>query len=87
MSNGLVGLDDGGHPWRLDAHGDVVVFFEEGLEVEGVSFANVLNAEVVHEEAEYDGAPVVLPQTWGGGALVVVVLLEALPKECVGEGS
>ena len=59
-----------------------LVFFEDGLEAEGVSFANVLNAEVVYEEAEYDGAPFVSPQPWGGNALVVVVILNAVLKEC-----
>ena len=57
---------------------EFIVFSESLLEVYGVSFANVLNAKVVNEQAKHDWAPSVLPETRCEGALVVVLNLEAL---------
>ena len=43
-----------------------------------MSFANVINAKVVNEQAKRDWAPSVLPEPRCEGTLVVVVELEAL---------
>ena len=43
---------------------------------------NVLNAKVVHEEAEDDGAPFVTPEARSDGTLIVVVLLEVFLGVC-----
>ena len=51
---------------------------ESLIEVDGVSFANVLNAEVVNDQAKRDWEPSVPPEPRCEGALLVVMDLEAL---------
>ena len=43
-----------------------------------MSFANVLNVEVVNNQAKHDWAPSVLPEPRCEGAMVVVVDLDTL---------
>ena len=54
------------------------MFCECLLEVYGVSFANVLNAEVVNDQEKHDWAPSASPEPRCEGALVAVVDLDAL---------
>ena len=49
------------------------MFCEGLLEVYGVSFGNVFNAEVVNEQAKHDWASSVSPKPRCEGSLVVVV--------------
>jgi len=51
----------------------------------GVFAAYVLDAEVVDDESERDGAPIVLPEAGDEFALTVAVLGEALCEEFVRE--
>ena len=62
----------------LPVFSEFIVFGESLFEVYGVSFANLLNVKVVNDQAKHYWAPSVLPETRCGGALVVVVNLEAL---------
>ena len=57
---------------------EFILFGESLLEVYSVSFANVLNAKVVNEQAKHDWEPSVSPEPRCEGALVLVVKLEAL---------
>ena len=90
-----LGVDGVIVPLQVDAReevtfpvlGDVVVFFESCLEVEGVAFADVLNAKVVNEQAEHNWAPGVAPEAGSDGALVVAVDFEALFEEGLSEGA
>ena len=51
---------------------------EEGVvKVVGVAFVDVFYAEVVNNEAEEDWAPLVAPEAWDGGTLVVACIVEA----------
>ena len=53
---------------------------ENGLEMSGVAFTNILDAEVVDDEGEYNGAPLVAPQALGGVSLVVALGVETLVR-------
>ena len=57
--------------------GDFVMLEEDVAKVVGVAFVDILNAEVVNDEAEEDWAPLVAPEAWGCGTLVVACLVEA----------
>ena len=50
-----------------------------------MAFAYVLNPKIIHDQGEDDGAPFVPPEPGSHGALVVVVALETLLEELVGE--
>ena len=62
----------------LPVFSEFIVFRESLFEVYGVSFANLLNANVVNKLAKNYWAPGVLPEPRCEGALVVVMNLEAL---------
>ena len=47
-------------------------------EVVDVSFINVLNVEIVHNQCEADGLPVVFPISWCDLALAVSCLKQSL---------
>jgi hypothetical protein len=47
-------------------------------EVVDVSFANVFNAKIVHNQFEADGSPVVFPVSWCDLALAVSCLKQSL---------
>jgi hypothetical protein len=70
---------------------DFVMFLESLVKMIQVGITNVLNGEVVNNECKHDGAPLVTPETGGGGCLVVVefskaVLEEVVSKDaCLGE--
>ena len=51
----------------------------------GVAFVDVFYVEVVNDYAEEDWAPLVAPEAWGGGTLVVTRLVGAFFKEFVGK--
>ena len=38
---------------------------EDGEEMVGMLFADVLHAKIIHYQDELDGAPIVPPQSWG----------------------
>ena len=48
-------------------------------------FANILDAEVVHDKDELDGTPCVAPKPWGGGRFVVATGVQPFAKEVVRE--
>ena len=48
-----------------------------------VGVADVLDCEVVNNEGKQDGAPLVLPEAWGGGCFVVVKFGKAFAEEVV----
>ncbi len=78
-------------PFKCDAckagsvkfFGDFVVLLESLLKMIQVGVANVLDCEVVNNEGKHDGAPLVLPEAWGGGGFVVVKFGKAFAKEVV----
>ncbi len=48
-----------------------------------VGVANVLDCKVVNYEGKHDGAPLVLPEAWGGGCFIVVEFNKAFTEEVV----
>ena len=59
----------------------VVVLFDGVEQVIGVALSYVLDVKIVEYKGENDCPPLVAPQSRGDGALVVVVLAEALFQE------
>ena len=55
------------------------------MTVIGMAFVDVFYAEVVNNEVEEDWEPLVAPEAWGCGTLVVTRLVEAFFKEFVGK--
>ena len=53
----------------------------------GMFFANVFDAEVINDEAETDGAPIVLSETRADFALPISLGVEALFEEVLGNSS
>ncbi len=51
---------------------DIIVFLESMAKMIQVGITNVLNGKVVDNECKHDRAPLVTPETGGGGCLVVV---------------
>ena len=66
---------------------DFVVVAKCVEEVVGVAFADVFDAEIIHDEREDDWTPLVSPEAGGDEALVVAVLDEALFEELLGKAS
>jgi hypothetical protein len=52
-----------------------------------VSIANVLNGKVVKDECKHDRAPLMAPETGGGGCLVVIKFGNAVSEEVVSKNS
>ncbi len=56
-----------------------------------MGITNVLNCKVIDNECKHDGSPLVMPETGGGGCLVVVKFGKAVSEEviskdaCLGE--
>ncbi len=48
-----------------------------------VGVTDVLDCEVINNEGKHDGAPLVLPEAWGGGCFVVVEFGKAFTEEVV----
>ncbi len=48
-----------------------------------VGVADVLDCKVINNEGKHDGAPLVSPETWGGGCFVVVKFGKAFTEEVV----
>ena len=67
--------------------GDGIVFDEGVVQVVGVTVANLFDAEMVNDEGEHDGAPLVSPEARIGGALVAASNIEVFLEELVGEDS
>ena len=67
--------------------GDFIVFAEGVEEVIGVAFAYVFDPKIIHDEGEDYWAPLVPPEPGSHGTLIVVVVLETLFKEFVGEAA
>ena len=51
----------------------------------GVFIADVFYAKIIHEEAETDWAPVMLPEYRGDGALKIPLCILLLFKELLGQ--
>ncbi len=62
---------------------DFVVLSESLAKMIQVGIANVLNGKVVDDECKHDRAPLVAPETGGGGCLVVVKFGKAVLEEVV----
>jgi hypothetical protein len=79
-----------GKAGAIDLFRDFVVFLE-GLAKMIVGIAKVLNGKVVNNECKHDGKPLLMPETRGGGCIVLVkfgkvVLEEVFHKDaCLGE--
>lgn len=67
--------------------GNFVGFLEGGQEVVGMSAVAVFDAEIINNEYKKNWAPLVAPQSWGGGALEVSVFVQPLREEVVGKFS
>ena len=65
--------------------GDFVMLEEGVTKVVGMAFVDVFYAKVVNNETEEDYAPLVAPEAWGCGTLVLACLVEACFFEFVGE--
>ena len=65
--------------------GYFIILEEDITKVIGVAFVDVFYVEVVNDYAEEDWAPLVAPEAWGGGTLVVTRLVGAFFKEFVGK--
>ncbi len=64
---------------------DFVVLLESLAKIIQVGIANVLDGEVINNECKHDGAPLVAPETGGGGCLIVVEFGKAVSEEVVGK--
>jgi hypothetical protein len=70
---------------------DFVVFLEGLAKMIQMGITNLLNGKVVNNECKHDRAPLVMPETRGGGCLVVVKFGKAVSEEdvrkdaCLGE--
>jgi hypothetical protein len=62
---------------------DFVVLLESLAKMIQVGIANVLNGKFVDNECKHDRAPLVTPETGGGGCLVVVKFGKAVSEEVV----
>jgi hypothetical protein len=62
---------------------DFVVFLEGLVKMIQVGIANVLNGKAVNNVCKHDGAPLVTPETGGGGCLLVVALGKVVLEEVV----
>ncbi len=51
---------------------DFVVLLESLTKMFQVGIANILNSKVINNECKHDGAPLVMPETGGGGCLIEV---------------
>ncbi len=69
----------------IPVHGDGVVFFESGLEMEEVVARCGLDAKVVDHKTEADVLPHVTPQARCVLAMIVSLCIESLFKEFVGK--
>ena len=65
--------------------GDFVMLEEGVAKVVGVAFVEIFYAKVVNNLSEEDWMPLVAPEAWGGGTLVLACLVEACFEEFVGE--
>ncbi len=64
---------------------DFLVLFESLAKMIQVGIANVLDGKVIDNECKHDKAPLVAPETQGGGCLVVVKFGKAVSEEFVGK--
>jgi hypothetical protein len=67
----------------IDFFRDFVVLLESLAKMIQVGIANVLNGKVVNNECERDEVPLVMPETGGGGCLVVVKFGQMVLEEVV----
>ncbi len=72
-----------GEAGAIDFFRDVVVLLKSLAKITQLSIANVLDGKVVDDECKHDRAPLVAPETEGGGCLVVVVFGKAVLEEVV----
>ena len=54
---------------------NILVYFQDRLEMESVVFSGVIHTNIVNEEVGNNRAPRSLPEAWCNGALLVVVLI------------
>ena len=64
-----------------------VVFSEDLFEVKGVEFADIFDAKIISNQAKHNRMPLVAPEAKSGGALLLVMGLEAFLEQIVGEGA
>jgi hypothetical protein len=66
-------------------HGDGIVFFESGLEMEDMVVRCVFDAKVIDHKTEADDMPHVAPQAWCVLAMIVPLQVELLFRWFVGK--
>ncbi len=75
----------------IDFFRNFVVFLESLAKMIQMGIVNVLNGKVVNNECKHDRGPLVMPETGGGGCLVVVKFGKAVSEvvvskdACLGE--
>ena len=67
----------------INAH--LVVFCDDGLQVLGMFSSDVFYTEIVNDQGELDGSPIMCPQSRDEFALPVAMLVESFFEELVGE--
>jgi hypothetical protein len=60
-------------------------FLEKIKEVVEVFNSNIFEPNVIYDEAELDGTPFVVPETWGGFSFIVAFGKKARSEEIVGQ--
>jgi hypothetical protein len=56
---------------------DFVVFLKSLAKMTQVGITNALNGTVINNEYKHDGVPLVMPETRGGGCIVIVEFSKA----------
>ncbi len=75
--------DHAGKAGAIEFFGYFVVFPEGLAKMIQMGITNVLNSEVIINECKHDGAPLVTPETRGGGCFIVVEFGKAVLEEVV----
>ena len=69
----------------MPVFGDGVMRLDGVAKVKGVLFADIFDTEVVNDEGEHDGSPLVAPKARSAFTLVVAFVGETLSEEGLGE--
>ncbi len=72
-----------GKAGAIDFFREFVVFLEGLAKMIQVGIANILNGKVIRIECKHDGVPLMIPETRGGGCLIVFKFGKAALEEVV----
>jgi hypothetical protein len=72
-----------GEAGAIDFFQDLVVFFESLAKMIQVGITYLFKGKVINKECKHDRAPLVTPETRGGGCLVVAGFSKAVSEEVV----